>query len=69
LILLTLFFEATAKLNCSIALDDSGTGYSSLNYLTQINIDTLKIDKQFIDHLAQLSKSMFVTKAIIEMSK
>jgi diguanylate cyclase (GGDEF)-like protein len=63
------FFEAMAKLNCSIALDDFGTGYSSLSYLTQINIDTLKIDKQFIDHLAQSSKSMFVTKAIIEMSK
>ena len=63
------FFEAMAKLNCSIALDDFGTGYSSLSYLTQINIDTLKIDKQFIDHLAQSSKSMLVTKAIIEMSK
>jgi diguanylate cyclase (GGDEF)-like protein len=63
------FFEAMVKLNCSIALDDFGTGYSSLSYLTQINIDTLKIDKQFIDHLAQSSKSMLVTKAIIEMSK
>jgi EAL domain-containing protein (putative c-di-GMP-specific phosphodiesterase class I) len=63
------FFEDMAKLNCSIALDDFGTGYSSLGYLTQININTLKIDKQFVDHIAQSSKSMLVTKAIIEMSK
>jgi diguanylate cyclase (GGDEF)-like protein len=63
------FFDDMAKLNCSIALDDFGTGYSSLSYLTQININTLKIDKQFVDQIAQSSKSMLVTKAIIEMSK
>jgi diguanylate cyclase (GGDEF)-like protein len=63
------FFDDMAKLNCSIALDDFGTGYSSLGYLTQININTLKIDKQFVDHIAQSSKSLLVTKAIIEMCK
>ncbi len=63
------FFENMAKLDCSIALDDFGTGYSSLGYLTQINIDTLKIDKKFIDEALQSPKSMLVTKAIIEMAK
>lgn len=64
-----MFFEDMAKLNCTIALDDFGTGYSSLGYLAQINIDTLKIDKQFVDHMMQSSKSKLVTKAIIEMGK
>jgi diguanylate cyclase (GGDEF)-like protein len=63
------FFDDMAKLNCSIALDDFGTGYSSLGYLTQINIDTLKIDKQFVDHVSKSSKSKLVTRAIIEMGK
>lgn len=64
-----IFFEDMAKLNCSIALDDFGTGYSSLGYLTQININTLKIDKQFVDQIVQSSKSKLVTKAIIGMGK
>lgn len=48
-----------------IALDDFGTGYSSLSMLQELNIDTLKIDKSFIDKLETNS----IIKYIIEMSK
>ncbi len=39
------------KLGISISLDDFGTGFSSLSYLTELPIDILKIDKAFIDKI------------------
>ncbi|MFZ0097292.1 MAG: EAL domain-containing protein, partial [Gemmobacter sp.] len=54
----------TSQIKTSI--DDFGTGYSSLNVLEQLPIDTLKIDKSFIDRLTPNQKSPMV-KTIIEL--
>lgn len=43
--------EELAECGIRIALDDFGKGYSSLNYLKQLPIATLKIDKSFIDNI------------------
>ncbi|MCE2571309.1 EAL domain-containing protein [Motilimonas eburnea] len=51
-----------------IALDDFGTGYSSMAYLKELPLDLLKIDKTFIDELAQHDHSP-ITESIISIGK
>jgi diguanylate cyclase (GGDEF)-like protein len=63
------FLTQLRDIGSSVALDDFGTGYSSLGYLTQINLNTLKIDKQFVDNLNVSERSTLITKTIIEMAK
>jgi diguanylate cyclase (GGDEF)-like protein len=50
--------------NIRIALDDFGKGYSSLNYLKQLPITTLKVDKSFIDYITDTKEDDFVSHII-----
>lgn len=52
-----------------IALDDFGTGYSSLSYLTHIPINTLKIDKTFIDTISYDQDDKSLTSMIIMIGR
>lgn len=52
-----------------IALDDFGKGYSSLSYLRQLPITTLKIDKCFIDDVSKKNETEILTQHIINMGR
>lgn len=60
--------EKLRRLGISIALDDFGTGYSSLNYLRLLPINTLKIDKFFINRIHLNPKDCSVVDGIINLS-
>jgi len=52
-----------------IAMDDFGTGFSSLSVLNQFPIDILKIDRSFISHISKDKKKEQLTLAILAMAE
>ncbi|MEX0731294.1 MAG: bifunctional diguanylate cyclase/phosphodiesterase [Aquisalimonadaceae bacterium] len=53
----------------SVAIDDFGTGYSSLSYLHRLPITTLKIDKAFVDDVADNRTNNAITRTIIRLAQ
>jgi len=66
LILLT---QYAREHDIKISIDDFGTGYSSLGYLKDINANSLKIDKVFIDEIENDSNLKTIIEAIIKMAQ
>lgn len=69
------FEEVTEKMRLlrdygiKVSLDDFGTGYSSLSYLKKLPIDTLKIDKSFIDSIDVDEHAGIIAEAIVCLAK
>lgn len=51
-----------------IAIDDFGVGYSSLSYLSEFPVNTLKIDKSFVGKISNNESGRAIVKSIIELA-
>lgn len=51
----------------TIVLDDFGTGYSSLSYLRRFEVDKIKIDRSFVQHLGEASESGAIVTAVLAL--
>ncbi|HET7681848.1 MAG TPA: bifunctional diguanylate cyclase/phosphodiesterase, partial [Xanthobacteraceae bacterium] len=61
--------EEIRELGVRIALDDFGSGYSSLSYLQSFPIDKLKIDGSFVAPLGKSENSGFIIQAIVALGR
>jgi EAL domain-containing protein (putative c-di-GMP-specific phosphodiesterase class I) len=61
--------ERLREMGVTVSIDDFGTGYSSLGYLTQLPIDTLKIDRSFIAESLVGPDAGVISSAIIGLAK
>ena len=59
--------EALRRIGVGLAIDDFGTGYSSLSYLSSLPIDSLKIDRSFVNGMRQGSKDAEIVRAIVSL--
>jgi diguanylate cyclase (GGDEF)-like protein/PAS domain S-box-containing protein len=61
--------ERLKKLGVQLSMDDFGTGYSSLSYLHCLPVDTLKIDRSFIQRIESDRHQLELVKTIIKLAE
>jgi EAL domain-containing protein (putative c-di-GMP-specific phosphodiesterase class I) len=62
-------FGRLREAGVSIAIDDFGSGYSSLSYLKKLPFDKLKIDREFVTDVDSKRESQAICKALIELGR
>jgi diguanylate cyclase (GGDEF)-like protein/PAS domain S-box-containing protein len=60
--------DALHDAGAKVSIDDFGTGFSSLSYLKHFDVDYLKIDKSFINHLTEDGSDKALTEAIVDLA-
>ena len=65
---LTVTMEEIRRAGVHFSIDDFGTGFSSLSYLTRFTVDRIKIDKTFVQHMLDDKSSYTVTRTFVAMA-
>jgi len=60
--------NALKRMGLRLAIDDFGTGYSSLSYLARLPVDSLKVDRSFVQDLHRSRQGDAILRAIIDVA-
>lgn len=63
------FIDSVKDLGCRVALDDFGAGFTSFRNLKSLPFDIIKIDGQFVDHLADSLENQGFIKALVGLAR
>ena len=60
--------QALREMAVRVAIDDFGTGFSSLGYLSKLPVDSLKIDRSFVNDMTQSPKGLSLVSTIVTLA-
>lgn len=61
--------EALVRVGCAVAVDDFGTGATSLGMLRTLPVDFVKIDRSFVERLAQRFEDELIVSAVLSIAR
>ena len=64
----TATLDKLQKMGLKVTIDDFGTGYSSMSYLRRMPMDSIKIDKSFIDEMVNDENARAIAEVIITLA-